>query len=130
VTKGVKRAVLEWALVAVAFALAAGARYLLVQPPEFAHGCDVAVGSGWCTMRLLVIRSFATFGLGYAAMALTVLTVFTWSRVVALAAAAIGATGLVLYCYEPAAVSFVTGVLVLARAQSGRARPSSRQQHA
>jgi hypothetical protein len=130
VTNGVKRAVLEWTLVAVAFALAAGARYLLVQPPEFAHSCDMGAGFGWCTVRLLVIRSFATFGLGYAAMALTVLTVFTWSRVIALAAAAIGAAGLVLYCYEPAAVSFVTGVLVLARAQSGRARPSSRQQHA
>jgi hypothetical protein len=126
----VKRAVLEWSLVAAAFALAAGARYLLVQPAEFAHSCDVVTGFGWCTVRLLVIRSFATFGLGYAAMALTVLTVFTWSRVIALAAAIIGAAGLVLYCYDPAAVSFVTGVLVLARAQSGRARPSSRQQHA
>jgi len=130
VTTRVKRAFLEWALVALAFALAAGARYLLVQPPEFAHSCDAVTGFGWCTVRTLVIRSFATFGLGYAAMALTVLTVFTWSRVIALAAAVIGAAGLVLYCYEPAAVSFVTGVLVLARAQSGRARPSSRQQHA
>ena len=129
-THAVKRAFLEWALVALAFALAAGARYLLVQPPEFAHSCDAVTGFGWCTVRLFVIRSFATFGLGYAAMALTVLTVFTWNRVIALAAAVVGAAGLVLYCYEPAAVSFVTGVLVLARAQSGRARPSSRQQNA
>jgi hypothetical protein len=126
----VKRAILEWSLVAAVFALAAAARYLLVQPPEVAHACEAAAASIWCTLRMLVIRSFATFGLGYAAMAATVLTLFTWSRIVAWAAAMIGAAGLILYCYEPAAVSFVTGVLVLARAQSGLARPARREQQA
>lgn len=125
-----KRAILEWGLVAAVFALAAAARYLLVQPPEVAHACEAAAASTWCTLRMLVIRSFATFGLGYAAMAATVLTLFTWSRLVAWAAAMIGAAGLILYCYEPAAVSFVTGVLVLARAQSGLARPAGREQQA
>ena len=118
-----KRAVLEWSLVAAVFALAAAARYLLVQPPEVAHACEAGALSVWCTLRVLVIRSFAAFGLGYAAMAAVVLTLLTWSRVVAWASAMIGAAGLILYCYEPAAVSFVTGALVLARAQAGRSRP-------
>ncbi len=122
-----KRAILEWAVIAAVFALAAGARYLLVQPPDVAHACEAAAVSGWCMLRMLVIRSFANFGLGYAAMAAIVLTLFTWNRLIAWAAAMIGAAGLILYCYEPAAVSFVTGVLVLARAQSGLARPSGRQ---
>jgi DNA-binding LytR/AlgR family response regulator len=123
----VRRAILEWALVAAVFALAAAARYLLVQPPEVAQACEAAAASGWCPVRMLVIRSFSSFGLGYAAMAAIVLTLFTWSRVVAWIAAMIGAAGLILYCFEPAAVSFVTGALVLARAQSGLARPSTRR---
>jgi len=122
-----KRAAIEWILVAAVFALAALARYQLIQSPEFSQACETA-GSWLCDVRMLVIRSFSTFGLGYAAMAATLLTVFTWSRVVAWGAAMVGAAGLVLYCYEPAALSFVVGVLVLARAQSGQPRGSLRRQ--
>jgi hypothetical protein len=114
-----RRAILEWTCVAAVFAIAAFARYQLIQPPEVAQACELAGAPWWCEVRMLVIRSFANFGLGYAAMATTLLTVLTWNRVAAWLAAMVGAAGLILYCYEPAAVSFVIGVLVLARAQSG-----------
>ncbi len=107
---------------AAVFAIAAFARYQLIQPPEVGQACELAGAPWWCEVRMLVIRSFANFGLGYAAMAMTLLTVFTWNRIVAWIAAMVGAAGLILYCYEPAAVSFVVGVLVLARAQSGQPR--------
>lgn len=125
-----KRAILEWSAVVAVFALAAGARYLLIQVPAVGQACEADPSVAWCTTRSLVIRSFSTFGLGYAAIAAILMTVFTWNRVIAWIATLIGAAGLVLYCFEPAAVSFVTGVLVLVRAQSGRARPTSGQQHA
>lgn len=124
-----KRVVAEWCLVGMVFVLAAAARYLLIQPPDIAHACDAAAGTWWCTVRWLVILSFSTFGLGYAAIAATVLTLATWNRTVAWATTLIGAAGLILYCYEPAAVAFVTGALILARAQSGHPRPARRSKH-
>ena len=122
-----KRALLEWSSVAAVFALAAGARYLLIQVPAVGQACEIDPSATWCATRALVIRTFSTFGLGYASMAAILMTVFTWNRTVAWIAALIGAAGLVLYCYEPAAVSFVTGALVLARAQSGQPRVSLRR---
>ncbi len=116
--------------VAAVFGLAAAARYLLIQVPAVGQACEADPAVAWCATRALVIRSFSAFGLGYAAMAATLVMVFTWNRVVAWVATLIGAAGLVLYCYEPAAVSFVTGVLVLARAQSGRPRISLGRQDA
>lgn len=123
-----KRAILEWMGVAAVFAIAAFVRYQLIQPPEVAQACELAGAPWWCEVRMLVIRSFANFGLGYAAMVMALLTVITRNRWVAWVATMVGAAGLSLYCYEPAAVSFVVGVLVLARAQSGQPRVSLRKQ--
>lgn len=117
-------------MVAAILVAAALARYLLIQAPDVAHACEAGAESFACMLRLLVIRAFSTNGLGITAIAATVLTLLTWNRGVAWIAALVGAAGLVLYSYEPAAVSFVTGALVLARAQSGRLRPAFRDQHA
>lgn len=128
-----KRALGEWSCVAAVFAIAALTRYLLIQPPEVGHACELAGGPWYCGFRMLVIRTFATYGLGYAAMAATVLTLLTWNRIVAWIAVMVGAAALILYCYEPGAVSFVLGVLVLARVQatgrSGRPWRSLRRDH-
>lgn len=115
-----KRAITEWLAVAAVFGLAAAARYLLIQPPEVAHACELAGAAWYCGFRTLVIQTFATYGLGYAAMAATVLTVLIWNRIVAWLATMVGAAALILYCYEPGAVSFVVGTLALARAQTGQ----------
>jgi hypothetical protein len=115
-------------LIAAAGLLAALLRYQLVQPAAIAHVCDAGGGPWWCTVRSLVIATFSTYGLGYAALVTAVVAVWRGSTRAALAAAAFGVAGLVLYCYEAGAVGFLVGLLVLARAAAGQEDRGGEQQ--
>lgn len=117
-----------WLLIAAAGLLAALLRYQLVQPAAIAHVCDAGGGPWWCTARSLVIATFSTYGLGYAALVAAALALWRRSARAALAAAAFGIAGLVLYCYEGGAVGFLVGLLVLARAAAGQQRGAGEQQ--
>ena len=104
-----------WLPVAAALLLALLARYAFIQPTHMGLICDSATAPWWCLARRAVIMTFAFQGLGYAAIILGVLALFTRSRRISVVAACIGVTGLVLYCYEMSAVGLTLSVLTLAR---------------
>ncbi|MDP9292599.1 MAG: hypothetical protein M3O82_09590 [Verrucomicrobiota bacterium] len=127
-----------WLSAALICALTVYVRTELIQPPEVAQLCDAVGATLWlqlagaspiCKVRAAFIVSYAWFGLGYAAMILTALTLLTRNGFVAWLALCVGAMGLVLYCFEPAAVSFAIGAVVLAGAQS-RARANGSHRNA
>ena len=115
-TAKIRSAWFHWSLIAFCGVLALLARYGLVEPAGIGVLCDPGTGPWWCVLRLWIIKSFATFGLGYLCAAAAVLVLLTRNVYVALTAAIAGAIGLALYCQEPAAISFTVGILVLARA--------------
>lgn len=115
-------------IVAAAGLLAALLRYQMVQPAAIAHLCDAGGGPWWCTLRSLVIATFSTYGIGYAALIAAAIALWRRSAGAALAAAALGIAGLVLYCYEAGAVAFLVGLLVLARAAAGQQRRGGEQE--
>ena len=116
-----------WLSAALICALTVYVRSELIQPPEVAQICDAAGATLWlqladasliCKVRAAFIVSYAWFGLGYAAIILSALTLLTRNGFVAWLALCVGAMGLVLYCFEPAAVSLAIGAVVLAGVQS------------
>jgi hypothetical protein len=119
---------IPWLTIAAAGVLAALLRYQLVQPAAIAHVCDAGGGPWWCTARSLVIATFSTYGIGYAALIASAVALGRRSAGAALAAAAFGIAGLVLYCYEAGAVGFLVGLLVLARAAAGQEDRGDEQQ--
>ncbi len=123
----VRNAWVHWSAIAFCGALALLARYELVEPARMGLLCDSGTGPWWCMVRLGIIKSFATFGLGYLCGAAVVLVLLTRNPRSALFAAIVGAIGLALYCQEPAAISFTVGILVLARAHSRREPPTAQR---
>ncbi|MFZ5557172.1 MAG: hypothetical protein ACOZDY_10705 [Pseudomonadota bacterium] len=117
-----------WMIIAATGLLAALLRYQLVQPAAIAHVCDAGAGPWWCAVRSLVIATFSTYGLGWAALIAAALALWRRSAGAALAAAAFGVAGLVLYCYEAGAAGFLVGLLVLARAAAGHEDRCGQQQ--
>lgn len=121
--------VLPWIAAALICLLTVYVRVALIQPPEVAHVCDASGPTLWvqlheasliCKVRAAFIVSYAWFGLGYAAMVLSLLTLVYRNAVIAWLALCVGAAGLVLYCFEPAAVSVAIGAVVLAGVQARR----------
>lgn len=105
---------LPWVAIAAAFAVAALARYGLIEPEGYGFRCT-AGGPWWCAPREALIVAFHSRVIGWLAFACGALAFVARQRTTALAAALAGAVGLVLYNYELSAVGFALGVLVLAR---------------
>jgi hypothetical protein len=118
--------------VTIAFgALAMAARYLLIQPPELSHRCDLGDAPAWCSVRLAIIMSYAWYSLGYLALGASIAALVWRNRPVATFTLCSGAAAIVLYCYEPGALALVVGALVLARSVSPREPgPLATPQHA
>lgn len=103
------------AIAVVVGALAYALRALAIEPAAIAHACDPAPWQGACAARSALLRSFVHQEIGWAAFAAGALaTAFRLPRLAGVALA-LGAAGLVLYSYEPAAVGALLGLLVLAR---------------
>jgi hypothetical protein len=98
----------------VAFAL----RTFAIEPAWIAHACDPAPWHGACAARTALLRSFVHQEIGWAAFAAGVFATVLRGPRAATAALALGAAGLVLYSYEPAAVGALLGLLVLVRASA------------
>ena len=120
----------------LAFAAAWAARHYVVEPEAIAHACDPAPWSGACAARSLLIRSFATQGLGWLALAAGALALVLRHPAAApsagagrlrdaavLVALVAGTAGLVLYCFEPAAVGVLLGGLAACAPRPGRPHP-------
>jgi hypothetical protein len=103
-------------LVAIAAAVAAVLRFQVVEPEALAHLCGAAAAPWWCTLRAAVVAAFASQALAIAAVAAGVLAIVTRRAGAAIAAACLGAAGLVLYAVEAGAIGFLLGALALARA--------------
>lgn len=104
-------------IVAAVLAAALLARYAWIEPAHIGYLCNASNGPWWCTLRRALILSFAFNGLGYASLILGVLALIVRWRSIALLALCFGVSGVVLYCYEFAAVGLLLGVLTLARAE-------------
>lgn len=117
------------AALGAAFGLAALARYGWIEPAAAAQWCNAADPSLACRLRDVLIAIFLREGFGWAALVVALLALVTRRAGLALAGACLGAVGLVLYSFEPAAVASLLSALVLARSMVGRAQRSG-QQHA
>lgn len=118
------------ATIAVAFAIAATARYGLVERDDLGLHCQSAVASAWCELRLLVVRAFLHHAFGLSSTALAVLAAWRRSALMAHLALAIGTAGMVLYDFTGSGLGLLGSVMVLARLQEERQQDRGAQQHA
>jgi hypothetical protein len=99
-------------------------RYSWVEPEAIGNMCKSAEAVWWCPARTAMIVSTEWNGLGYAATALAVLSLFLSPRqavIVAFVAMAVGGAGLVLYNATEAGPGLILALLRLAWIESRRA---------
>lgn len=113
---------LSWISLLAVLALALWVRANWIEQESFGFFCDGGGQTLVCKLRWLTVLSFNQLGLGYVALFLGVLAALTRSGQVGLVAAWFGMAGLVLYCWDYAAVGFLLGVLTLARVQFNECR--------
>jgi hypothetical protein len=89
------------------------ARIYLIEPQAIAHGCEPNPWQGICAPRMMLIQTFAQQGLGWLALVSAAVAALSGSRPVAWLAWSAGCLGLILYCYEFAAVGALAGLLLL-----------------
>jgi hypothetical protein len=114
--------------IVLALAVAAVVRFQIVEPEAMAHLCGAAAAPLWCMLRTAVIAAFASNALAIAAVAAGGIALATRRSGAALAAACLGAAGLVLYAVEAGAIGILLGVLALARARGRQGHARSEQQ--
>ena len=127
---------LHWTIVKIgvtvlaAFAVAAAARYGLVERDDLGPACDVLSAPWWCELRMLVIRAFVNDVFGRASVALAALALWRRSAVAAHLAVAVGTCGMVLYSFTWSGVGVLGGAMVLARLQGQWAQDREAEQGA
>ncbi len=99
---------------ALALGLSAALRFRVVEPAQVSAFCG-AVGSAdpLCALRALVVTMFSQQRLGWLALALALLALWTRRRAIGLSALATACAGLMLYCARPAAPAAVLATLAL-----------------
>jgi type IV secretory pathway VirB3-like protein len=112
--------VLPWLLLVAFGLLAAWLRYGFIQPPELAHLCDDANGPAWCGARAALVLGFNSYGFGFAAIVVTVLSLIWKKPWLAGLAAGLGVFALILYCPDAGALALLLGSLRLIRLQTNR----------
>lgn len=123
--KSAFRISLPWLLIALAGVAAALVRYLFIEPANLAHLCDESGGPVWCGIRQAIVMAFYSYGLGYAALAATVLALAWKHPASACLAAMLGFIALVMYCYEAGALALLIGSLRLIRLQANALIPAN-----
>jgi hypothetical protein len=100
----------------LALVLAMGARHGWVEPADLTARCDAAPwDTAVCTARSTVVQLFANQRLAWTALALAAIATLRRSRGFALAAMALGCSGLVLYSAGLSAPAVLLAALVLVR---------------
>ena len=115
-----------WLLILVTLGLCLWVRNALIEQNELGFFCDGGGQSLPCKIRWLTVLSFNHLGIGYFALFLGLLAAVTRSGLVSLSAGVAGMAGLILYCWDYAAVGFLLGVLTLARTQFDEYRSQHR----
>ncbi len=118
--------ILPWLSILAVLALSLWVRSNLIEINELSFFCDGGGQTLQCKIRSLIVLSFNHLGLGYLALFLGTLAAVTRSGFVGLLASMVGMAGLILYCWDFAAVGFLLGVLTLARSQLGEYRTQYR----
>ena len=106
-----------WLLILASLALSIWIRNQLIEQKELAFFCAGGGHTIECKVRWMIEKSFKHLGLGYFALFLGTLSTITRSGFVGLLACMVGMAGLILYCWDYAAVGFLLGALTLTRAQ-------------
>jgi hypothetical protein len=114
--------------IAVTVVVTALLRFRLVEPEYLAHLCGAPAAPWWCTLREAVIAAFASHALEVAAVAAGGVAVVTRRSGAALAAACLGAAGLVLYAVEAGAIALLLGLIALARPRQRQSRARGEQE--
>ncbi len=108
---------------AIALALAAAARYGLVEPADVTARCDGGAQDVWCRLRSWTIQSFVHQRIGWAALALALVATLGAWRSVAVVALVAACASLVLYTTELGAPAALLAVLVFVRQRAGVGNP-------
>ena len=103
------------AVSALAFSLAAGARYLLIEPAHITYLCDGGSPEAWCTVRSWIIQAFVHQRIGWVALAIAALALVTSWQSLALIALFISCAGLILYTTELCAPAALLALIALVR---------------
>ena len=112
---------LQWLTLTLIGIAALWVRFRVIEPADMAHRCEPLQAPWWCTLRLGIVMTFASFGLGYACILAVIAALLIRLEWVAWAAAVLGVLALSWYCQEPGALSLLVGVLLLARLQQNAA---------
>jgi hypothetical protein len=112
------------AAVVLSLAAAATLRHAALEPAGLAHLCGAPGAPWWCAPRGLAAGVLDAGALGFVAVATGVVAILTRSSAWALAAACLGAAGLLLYAVATGAAGFLLGFLVLARATAADWHPA------
>ena len=110
---------------ATALAMAAGARYGLIEPADIAARCGSGAQEVWCTVRFWIIQAFVNQRIGWVALGLAALATVTAWRSVAGAALFVACAGLILYTTELCAPAALLAVLVFVRERKPAAHASA-----
>lgn len=98
-----------------ALALAAAARYGLVEPADMTARCDGGAQEVWCSVRAWTIQAFVNQRIGWAALALAAIATLTGWRSVAGTALFTACISLILYTTELGAPAALMALLVFVR---------------
>lgn len=93
--------------------LAVWARYGLVESHEIAQRCLAEHGAGVCVLRAGLITLFKSGLLGVPALLATGAALHWRNRISTASCLALGAAGLVLYCFQTGALAVLVGALLL-----------------
>ena len=109
---------LPWLCILLILCLSFWARRQLLEEQQLAFFCEAGGVSLACKTHWLLAKVFyESYAVGYASLLLGGLALLARSGLLGQGAALIGGAGLVLNNAEYAAVGFLLGILVLARAQ-------------
>ena len=109
------RAATAIAVCALAFSLAAAARYLLIEPAHITYLCDSGSREAWCSMRSWIIQAFVHQRMGWVALALASAALLTGWLWIAAFALFISCAGLILYTTELCAPAVLLALIVVVR---------------
>lgn len=98
-----------------ALALAAAARFYLIEPADMRHLCDGGASEARCLIRAWIIQSFVHERIGWVALTIACIATLTQWRSFATAALFLACAGLILYTTELCALAALLSVMVLTR---------------
>ena len=121
-----RRAATAIAVCALAFSLAAAARYLLIEPSRITFQCDGGSREAWCTVRSWIIQAFVHQRIGWVALAFATVALLTGWLWMASIALFVSCAGLILYTTELCAPAALLALIAVVRQGNNTTAASSK----